>query len=92
MYRGIAGLRLGIGEIFRAGIFGHLGIGWFEIDFPDTDPSHTAFTYDAGIMLDFTLLALLNIGAHAAYNHINGGDNVSGFQWVSVGAHAALVF
>jgi hypothetical protein len=92
VYRGIAGLRLGIGEVFRGGIFGHLGVGWFEIDVSGTDPSHTAFTYDGGVMLDFTLLPLLNLGVHAAYNHVNGGDHASGFQWVSLGAHVALVF
>jgi hypothetical protein len=89
VYRGLAGLRLGIGEIIRPGAFVHLGIGRFAIDIPG---SHTAFTYDAGAFLDFTLLPLINLGIHAAYNHINSGNHLSGFQWVTLGAHVALVF
>ena len=95
VYRGLAGLRLGIGKIIRPGVFGHLGIGRFAIDVPfldDIDISHTAFTYDIGAFLEFVLLPLLNLGVHAAYNHINSGNHAPGFQWVTLGAQAALVF
>jgi hypothetical protein len=89
VYRGLAGLRLGVGEIVRPGVFVHLGIGRFAVDGPG---SHTAFTYDAGAFLDFTLLPLFNVGIHAAYNHFNSGNHASSFQWVTLGAHAMLVF
>jgi len=92
VYRGLAGLRFGIGEIFRAGIFGHLGVGWFDVDVPDTDASHVAFTCDGGVMLDFTLLPILNLGAHAAYNYVDSGKHAASFQWISLGAHVAFVF
>jgi hypothetical protein len=90
VYRGTAGLRLGVGEVIRPGIFGHLGIGRMTVDSPGPDLSHTAFTWDAGVFLDLTVLPLLNIGVHGAFNHLNG--DVSSFEWVTVGAHAALVF
>jgi hypothetical protein len=95
VYRGLAGLRLGIGEIIRPGVFGHLGMGRFAIDIPGLDSidiSHTAFTYDFGAFLDFTLIPIINIGVHAAYNHLNGGNHADGFQWVTLGAEAAIIF
>jgi hypothetical protein len=93
-YRGVGGLRLGVGEILRPGVFAHAGIGRLSVDVPSgvPDPSHTAFTFDAGAFLDFTLLPFLNIGAHAAYNRQAGSDELDAFQWASLGAHAALVF
>jgi hypothetical protein len=48
-------------------------IGRFEIDVPalsGIDLSRNAFTFDAGAFLDFTLLPILNLGVHAAYNHL----------------------
>jgi hypothetical protein len=92
VYRGTAGLRVGVGEVIRPGVFAHLGVGRMTADSPVVDAAHTAFTYDAGIFLDFTLLPLLNIGVHAAYNHLNGESTSANFQWVTLGAHAALVF
>ena len=90
VYRGIAGLRVGVGEVIRPGVFGHLGVGRMT---SAPDASHTAFTYDAGIFLDFTLLPILNIGVHGAYNHLNGGEaSFANYEWVTLGAHAALVF
>lgn len=93
-YRGVGGLRLGVGEILRPGVFAHAGIGRLSVDVPEgvPDPSHTAFTFDAGAFLDFTLLPFVNIGAHAAYNRQAGSDELDAFQWASLGAHAALVF
>ena len=91
-YRGVAGLRVGIGELLRFGGFGHAGVGHLDLDMPGPDPSHTAFTYDAGLFLDFTLLPLLDVGVHSAFNQlIKNGDN-DNFYWVTFGVHAALVF
>jgi hypothetical protein len=94
VYRGIGGLRLGVGEIFRPGVFAHAGIGRISLDAPAgvDDPSHTGFTFDAGAFLDFTLLPFLNIGVHGAYNRLSGSDEFDAFQWATFGAHGALVF
>lgn len=92
VYRGVAGLRIGVGEILRPGVYAHLGVGRMELDTPGPDFSHTAFTYDAGGFIDLTLLPVLNIGVHAAYNRLNGSDTGDAFEWATVGAHAALIF
>ena len=89
-YRGLAGLRLGIGEIIRPGVYGHLGFG--SLSLPDPAPDHTAFTYDAGVFLDLTILPLLDIGVHGAYNRLNSGEGVAAYEWATLGAHAALIF
>src|SRR5436190_24251255 len=52
VYRGIFGLRLGVGEVLRAGLYGHVGLA--RIDFTQIpDYSHTAFSYDVGTFLEF---------------------------------------
>jgi hypothetical protein len=91
MYRGILGLRLGFLEVIRPGIYGHVGIGRINFDtLPDA--SHTAFTYDFGLFLDLTVIPLLDVGLHASYDGIAAGDQVDAVKWVTLGAHAALVF
>lgn len=91
VYRGIAGLRLGFGEIIRPGVFAHVGLG--RLDLGGTpDRSHTAFTYDGGVFIDFTALPLLDIGVHAAYNRLTADDSGPKFEFFTAGAHAALVF
>jgi hypothetical protein len=88
VYRGLAGVRIGIFEIVRPGVFVHFGVGHLNTDLPNL--SHTDLSYDVGAFLDFTVLPLLNVGAHAAYNRITG-DPLS-LQWATVGGHVALVF
>lgn len=89
-YRGLVGLRLGFGELIRPGVYAHLGLG--HLTLPDPLPSHTAFTYDGGVFLDLTVLPLLDLGVHGAYNRLNEGDGISAFEWATIGAHAALIF
>jgi hypothetical protein len=91
VYRGIAGVRLGVGEILRPGLFAHVGLGRLDLaGLPDR--SHTAFTYDAGVFIDFTALPLLDIGVHAAYNRVTESNSGPTFQFGTAGAHLALVF
>lgn len=91
VYRGIGGLRLGVGEVIRPGVFGHFGYGWSKVEFAGQKDTSGSLTYDVGAFLDFTLLPLLNFGVHGAYTQWTGGDKPS-FQFATVGAHAALVF
>ena len=86
--RVIAGLRLGLGEILRPGVYGHVGHGALSAD---SVRSHSSLTYDFGGFLDFTVLPLVNLGVHAGYTQWTGGDQ-SAFQFATAGAHAALVF
>jgi hypothetical protein len=91
VYRGIAGVRLGVGEVIRPGVFGHAGFGWRKLDLASQSETDSSFTYDVGAFLDFTLLPVLNIGVHGAYNQWTGGSQAS-FQFATVGVHGALIF
>jgi len=90
-YRGVGGLRVGIGEIFRIGPFAHLGVGHLDLDYA-SDPSYTGFTYDVGGFFDLTLIPFLNVGVHGAYNQIAFGDEQETFKWLTFGAHGELIF
>jgi len=91
LYRGTAGLRLSILKVVEPGIFGHAGIGRVSYDLPGglDDPSRTAFTWDAGLTLDFTFLPLFEFGAHGAYNSLAAGD-AERLEWATFGLHATL--
>lgn len=91
VYRGLGGVRVGIGEIIRPGVFGHIGYGAFRSDVGGSRDTSFSFTYDLGACLEFTLLPVLNLGVHTAYNKWTGGDNPP-FSFATVGAHAVLVF
>lgn len=95
VYRGAVGARLGIGAVVRAVGFAHAGLGHATFTQPEgsfPDLGRTAFAYDAGGGLDFTLLPLLDLGVHGAYNAVAAGSSESKFTWATVGAHAELVF
>jgi hypothetical protein len=96
-YRGIVGANLGIGEVLRFGVMAHLGIGHVSVDNTPAlaaagESSRTAFTLDGGIFLELTVIPLLNVGVHGAYNHLAGENGRDGLQWITAGAHATLVF
>jgi len=87
LYSGFLGGRLGIGQIIEPSIFAHVGVahvsGWEK---------RTAPILDGGLALDLTLLPLINLGVHGAYNVMLPRDDGSAFKFVTVGAHAALMF
>jgi hypothetical protein len=92
LLRGIAGARLGIGEIFRVGAYAHVGFARLAFDSPSGDGSETAFSYDVGAFLDFTLLPLLNIGVHTGYGHVDAiDDDAEALNWIPLGVHVALI-
>jgi len=90
VYRGLAGLRLGIGEIFRIGGFAHVGLAHLESDPGAAEREHTGFSYDLGVLLEFTAVPFLNIGAHAAYNQSTHPDGEP-FQWTTIGGHVDFI-
>ena len=92
LYRGIAGGRLGIGEVFRVGVFAHVGVGHASFDTVVGDVSHTAFTFDLGAFLDLTILPLIDIGIHAGYGNLSPEGEEDALQWIPLGAHVAIVF
>jgi hypothetical protein len=89
--RVFAGLRLGIGEVFRVGAFGHVGVGHAVFHSPEEGQGVTDVTYDVGGFLDLTLLPLLDVGVHAGYGRVRA-DGRGAVQWVPVGVHLALIF
>lgn len=88
-YAGFVGGRVSFGKVLEPGVFAHLGIGRLSADVGDASDTGPAF--DAGVTLDFTLLPILDLGVHAAYANLimDEGEN---FDWVRLGAHAALSF
>lgn len=92
MYRGIAGGRIGFGELMRFGVLAHIGFGYVDWERGPNDWSHTGLTYDAGVFFEFTAIPLLNIGVHAIYNRIAASDDLNDtLHWMSLGAHLTLV-
>jgi hypothetical protein len=94
LYRGLGGLRVGYDIIaVRPGLYVHGGIARSHLDdIAARGLGHTAFTYDVGAFLDFTLLPLVNVGAHFAFNQmLNGNNGRPGFKWLAIGLHAELV-
>jgi len=88
MLRGIAGARIGFGEIFRFGAYAHVGYGSLSFDAGGDDL--TGVTFDAGGFFDFTLLPMLNVGVHAGYGHLDVED-ADALKWIPVGVHLELV-
>lgn len=88
LYRAFVGGRVGIGAIIEPSVFGHIAIG--KLDHTSND--RWAPVADVGLALDFTLLPLLDLGVHGAYNTALPRDAYNAFSWFSAGVHAALVF
>jgi hypothetical protein len=86
-YSGFIGGRLGFGKILEPGVFAHVGIGRLSNDVAgDTGPA-----FDMGVYLDFTLLPILDLGVHGAYDLLVLDDGES-FDWARFGAHASIGF
>ena len=86
LYSGFLGGRLAVGKIVEPSIFGHLGVA--HVAGLET---RTAPIMDAGLAIDFTLLPLIDLGVHGAYNAMLPRDDGSALKFITLGAHAALV-
>lgn len=74
-------------KIVEPGIFAHAGLANIA---GDRIYEHTGIAFDAGLTLDLTILPLIDIGLHTAWNRVFGDDD-SGISYVTAGAHVALV-
>jgi len=83
---GKLGGRIRFLKIVEPGIFAHAGVGRLGGDDP-----HTGFAFDAGLTLDLTILPLIDLGLHAAWNRVFGGESHPGLSYATFGAHVALV-
>ncbi len=86
VYTGFAGGRLAVGKIIEPAIFAHVGIARVA-----GLESRTAPMLDGGLAIDFTLLPLIDIGLHGAYNVMLPRSDGSALKFATLGAHAALV-
>jgi hypothetical protein len=86
LYSGFLGGRLAVGKIVEPSLFAHVGVG--RLDGPDP---RTAPMLDGGLAIDFTLLPLLDLGVHGAYNVLLPEKDGDSFKFVTLGAQAALV-
>jgi hypothetical protein len=85
-YTGMLGGRIRFLKILEPGIFAHAGIGHI-----DDYESHTGFAMDVGATLDFTLLPLIDLGVHAAWNRVFETSDHDGLSYGTTGFHVALV-
>ncbi len=89
---GRAGLRLGIGGVIGPALFAHVGFGDISGEGSDFVIEKSGLSYDVGLSVDFTLLPLLNLGIHGAWNALEEDDPKATFQWLDFGIHAELNF
>lgn len=96
VFRLMGGARLGIGTILRPSVFGHVGYGHLSVtggesilENPSGLDDNSAFQWDAGVALDLTILPILDVGVHGAYNRLEFDNAV---EWWSLGAHVAFLF
>jgi len=86
LYTGFLGGRLAVGKIIEPSLFAHLGVGRLE-----GIETRTAPVMDGGLAIDLTLLPLIDLGVHGAYNVMLPRDDGSALKYMTLGAHAALV-
>ncbi|MET0387160.1 MAG: hypothetical protein ABW321_14425 [Polyangiales bacterium] len=84
---GKIGGRIRFLKIVEPGIFAHIGIGNIG---GNEQYSHLGPAFDMGATLDLTIIPLIDIGLHVAWNRIFGGYD-SGLSYATAGAHVALV-
>lgn len=88
----LAGGRLGIGFVIEPSAFLHAGIGHYNYETSGSDVSETNLAYEMGLALDFTLLPVIDFGAHAALAGIAGDETHDSFDWLALGGHVTFVF
>lgn len=85
-FTGMLGGRIRFLKIIEPGIFAHAGVGRLS----NYEP-HTGLAFDAGVTVDFTLLPLIDLGLHAAWNRVFGDKDHDGLSYGTTGFHVALV-
>jgi len=87
VFAGLLGGRIRFLFFIEPGIFAHAGVGHVG----GYDP-HVGFAFDAGLTLDLTILPLVDLGLHLAWNRVFGDSDDDGLSYSTLGAHVALVF
>jgi hypothetical protein len=86
VFAGLVGGRIRFLKIVEPGIFAHAGIGHVA-----GYDAHLGFAFDAGVTVDLTILPLVDLGLHAAWNRVFGDSDDDGLSYSTLGAHVALV-
>jgi hypothetical protein len=84
---GKLGGRVRFFKIIEPGVFAHLGLASLS---GNRRYSHIGAALDFGVTLDLTILPLVDLGLHAAWNRVFGGYD-SGLSYGTSGFHVALV-
>ncbi|HEX6273967.1 MAG TPA: hypothetical protein VFZ53_13055 [Polyangiaceae bacterium] len=85
-YGAMAGGRATIGKVIEPGVFAHIGGGHASL--PAND-SVTGLAMDLGVTLDLTLIPIVDLGIHGAWDSVSW-EGQGAFDWYRVGAHIAL--
>jgi hypothetical protein len=88
LYRGVVGLRVGLGGLLAPGAFAHVGYGRASYAGDGANPSGA--TGDLGVTLDLTALPVVDVGVHALYGLLEPGGGDPAFRWYGVGAHVEV--
>lgn len=89
VYRGIAGGRVGFGEVIRLGALAHIGYGHLVTQL---GPNSDGFSWDAGGFVTVTLIPVLNIGVHVVYNELEANHTSSAYKYVTTGLDVGIAF
>ena len=81
------GGRLRFLKDIQPGMFVHMGGGRIA---GDSLYAVTDLAFDAGLTVDMTVLSMIDLGLHAAFNRVFGGRD-GGLTFATFGLHAALV-
>lgn len=94
LLHGFAGARASVGAILQPSVYAQVGYGRLSLmNVEGAGTQHSAgFTGEAGLAFDFTLLPLVNLGAHAGYQYFQSLGNVGNGHLLLAGLHASLAF
>lgn len=88
----VGGGRVAIGFVLEPSAFLHAGVGHFGYDTLTGEVSQTALAYEMGLALDFTMLPVIDFGAHASFAGVAGNEDLEALSWFAVGGHVTFVF
>jgi len=99
LYRGLVGVRIGVGDTLRLGVIGHFGfcyVDWSRAYSRDQsnpiDLSQTTGTYDFGGFIELHAAPEVAIGLFALYSGLvaTAPGQEDPLRWAQIGAHLTL--
>jgi hypothetical protein len=91
--QGIVGARVRVGKVIEPGAYAHIGYGSLDVNGAAASmDSMSGLSADAGVLLDLTLLPVLDLGLHAGYNGLLASGDRAAFDTYVLGLNVGLVF